>query len=302
MDENTRKKIIKEYKKGIGSTTLVKMFNIPKKTILKILNEENLIRKKDRCQKIKINFDGETYYVIGKCSKCKKEIKTSSKEKIICCRNYFNKINKGSLCKPCSLELQVGKGNPFYGRKHNLETKNKISNSRKGKGTGEKNSMSNPLWKTKASENLKKRWKSGELEETRKKMSEQMKKSRREGKLKSHNVSKKEKEILSILKKLGLNVKNSYRVDTKICDIYIPEFNLIIEYFGDYWHCNPLKYTEDYFNKNKSMTAKEIWEYDSKKIDLIKNYGYNLEVIWEHDLKNDNKLINQIIEKYVKSK
>ena len=50
------------------------------------------------------------------------------------------------------------------------------------------------------------------------------------------------------------------------------------------------------------MTAKQIWEYDSQKIDLIKKYGYNLEVIWESELKNDNKLINKIIEKYVKSK
>lgn len=50
------------------------------------------------------------------------------------------------------------------------------------------------------------------------------------------------------------------------------------------------------------MFAKEIWDYDNKKIDLIKNYGYNLEVIWESNLKNDNKLINKIIEKYDKSK
>jgi hypothetical protein len=37
-------------------------------------------------------------------------------------------------------------------------------------------------------------------------------------------------------------------------------------------------------------------------IDLIKNNDYNLKVVWESDLKNDNKLINKIIEKYVKSK
>lgn len=49
------------------------------------------------------------------------------------------------------------------------------------------------------------------------------------------------------------------------------------------------------------MLAKEIWDYDSKKIDLIKNNGYNLEVIWETDFKNDDKLIYKIIEKYVKS-
>lgn len=37
-------------------------------------------------------------------------------------------------------------------------------------------------------------------------------------------------------------------------------------------------------------------------VDLIRNNGYNLEVIWEQEFKNDNKLINKILEKYVKSK
>jgi G:T-mismatch repair DNA endonuclease (very short patch repair protein) len=50
------------------------------------------------------------------------------------------------------------------------------------------------------------------------------------------------------------------------------------------------------------MSAKEIWKYDEEKIDLIKKSGYNLEVVWESDLKNDDKLINKIIENYVKSK
>jgi G:T-mismatch repair DNA endonuclease (very short patch repair protein) len=34
-------------------------------------------------------------------------------------------------------------------------------------------------------------------------------------------------------------------------------------------------------------------------IDNIKSYGYNLEVVWEGDLKLNNKLINIIIKKYV---
>lgn len=101
---------------------------------------------------------------------------------------------------------------------------------------------------------------------------------------------------------MGYKVNHLHRVDTKICDVYVPELNLIIEYFGDYWHCNPKKYGAEYFNKKKSLTAQQIWDYDKNKIDLIKKYGYNLEVIWESELKNDNKKINQIIEKYVKSK
>jgi G:T-mismatch repair DNA endonuclease (very short patch repair protein) len=163
---------------------------------------------------------------------------------------------------------------------------------------GNSNSMSNPVWRKKSSDNLKKKWASGELEETRKLMSEHMKKTRRLGKIKSGITSRKEKEIIEFLKEYNIQSIQSYRVDTKICDIYIPSLNLIIEYFGDYWHCNPNKYPEDYFNKKKGMSAKEIWDYDKNKIDLILSYGYNLEVVWENELKHDNKKIITILEKH----
>jgi hypothetical protein len=46
------------------------------------------------------------------------------------------------------------------------------------------------------------------------------------------------------------------------------------------------------------MSAKEIWCYDKMKIDLIINYGYNLEVIWETELKSNNNKIITILNKY----
>jgi G:T-mismatch repair DNA endonuclease (very short patch repair protein) len=158
--------------------------------------------------------------------------------------------------------------------------------------------MSKLEHRKKLSESLKKSWESGKLEETRKKMSEILKNTRRLGKIKSVNKSKKEKELCIILKNMGYQVISSLRVDTKTCDIFIPKLNLIIEYFGDYWHCNPNKYNAEYFNVKKGLTAKEIWDYDNTKLELIKNYGYNLEVIWETELKlNNDKLLN-IINKY----
>ena len=125
-----------------------------------------------------------------------------------------------------------------------------------------------------------------------------MKETRRSGKLKSVISSKKEKEIVVEIRKMGYIVEHLFRVDTKICDVFIPSLNLIIEYNGDYWHCNPKKYDSDYFNQKKQKTAKELWEYDKNKIDLIKEKGYNLEIVWESDLKEDPKLINKIIKKY----
>lgn len=298
MDEKLIKKIISEYKKGIGSTTISKKLNIPKQKILKILKEKNLTRKRNRCSKLSIIEDGLTFKIEKKCPMCGTIGYITSKDKNIVCRNYYNTINKKSNCKKCSLILQRGEGNPFFGKKHSEQTKKNISQSRKGKGVGSDNSMAKMEHRKKLSESLKKSWESGKHEETRKKMSEVLKNTRRQGKIKSVNISKKEIEICNEIKKLGYTVIPSLKVDTKICDIYIPKLNLIIEYFGDYWHCNPLKYNAEYINVKKNLTAKEIWEYDKNKLELIKSYGYNLEVIWESELKlNNNKLLT-IIKKY----
>ena len=55
MDIKTEQKIISEYRKGIGSPTISKMLGLSKRTILKVLNKHNIVRKRDRCSKLKIN-------------------------------------------------------------------------------------------------------------------------------------------------------------------------------------------------------------------------------------------------------
>jgi hypothetical protein len=71
----------------------------------------------------------------------------------------------------------------------------------------------------------------------------------------------------------------------------------VIEFNGDYWHCNPLKYQPDFFHTIKQKTALEIWENDYKKQLLAKQAGYDIMVIWENDWDlNQQKVINNIIE------
>jgi G:T-mismatch repair DNA endonuclease (very short patch repair protein) len=295
IDETT---VIKEYLSGKSSLVLSAEFGVSKPTILKILKEYNVTRKRDRCASLKITESDGSYVVERICPTCKKTILTKSKDKVIACRNHFNKVKENSRCKKCSLDLQLGEGNPFYGKTHTNKSKKQISKSRIGKGMGENNSMSNPDHKKKAKENLKKKWSEGKMETVRKIMSDTLKETRRLGKIKSVIRSKKEKEIAKLLKTKKLKVLESFRIDTKICDMYLPKYNLIIEYNGDYWHCNPKKYSEDYFNQVKGKTAKELWEYDKNKVDLIIGNGYNLEIIWESDLKDDPDLINKILKKY----
>lgn len=252
MDKILKEKIIKEYLSGKGSTTIVKELKARKREVLKVIKDAELTRKRDRCQSLDIISDGDKFYVTRKCPMCGKDIKTISKNKTIACRNHFKKLNGTSLCKLCSLKLQKGKGNPFYGKKHTKETLSIIS----------KTISENPP--------------------------------------RQNSVSNKEKKLLTEIKKLKYNPVGSFPVDKYICDIYIKELNLIIEFNGDYWHCNPKKYDENYLHPHKKKTAKEIWEEDRIRVDNIKKHGYNLMIIWECDFEKPNYIKN-IIKKYVKN-
>lgn len=274
------KLILNEYRNGKSSLVLSKEFNVSKPTILKILKNHNVIRKRDRCDSLDIKKNDEYYIIERICPICVETILTKAKQKTVACRNHFNKLNENRPCKKCSLELQVGEGNPFYGKKHTEKTKNQISKSRVGKGAGENNPMANPEHREKVRNALLTRIENNPI-----------------------TFSSRSKNEIKIYKKIKRKynlTRHSETVRPYICDIFIPELNLIIEYYGDYWHCNPIKYSPDYYHKIKKRTAQEIWDYDKNKIDLIKENGYNLEIVWEKDYNQNPKIINQIIKKYVK--
>lgn len=78
-------------------------------------------------------------------------------------------------------------------------------------------------------------------------------------------------------------------------DIFIPSKNLIIEFYGDFWHCNPSKYQSDYYQKYLHKTAAEKWELDSIRETKIKDAGYDLKIVWESDFKKKDFNIENIL-------
>lgn len=71
-------------------------------------------------------------------------------------------------------------------------------------------------------------------------------------------------------------------------DFMLNDFKLVIEVQGDFWHCCPTQYDEDYFHPVRGMTASEIWAYDKEKRDIVLAYGYHVLELWEHEIKNNN--------------
>lgn len=63
--------------------------------------------------------------------------------------------------------------------------------------------------------------------------------------------------------------------------------NKFIEFNGDYWHMNPLKYHPTDINKTTHKTAEQIWEHDKRKKEMAKQNNFDILVVWESDYLND---------------
>lgn len=70
--------------------------------------------------------------------------------------------------------------------------------------------------------------------------------------------------------------------------------NLVIECFGDYWHCNPEKYDPNYYHNKIQNYAKNIWDDDKQRLNFIINNNYNVIVLWENDWNKDNNFFENL--------
>ena len=240
--------------------------------------------------------ENEKWYGYRKCPECKNIVKYSSIKRFILLRTMRNLEQEFCLCSSCN---KKGERNHFFGKNHTEESTNKISKNRVGKACGENNSMSKKEHRESVSRELKKKYNSGELDFLKKIQSDNAFKNQANGKLKTAPISSAEKEIRKILEEKGLNITSQFNIGSLKYDLLINEKNVLIEYNGDYWHCNPQKYSENYLHKKKGLYAKEIWEQDKKKKLLAEEKGYKLFTIWETDYmfnkdKEINKILNQL--------
>jgi len=107
-------------------------------------------------------------------------------------------------------------------------------------------------------------------------------------------VSKAEKEILAEVRnaKPTLMVIDQLTLSDNIKKQYIYDIsanNKIIEYNGDFWHCNPKIYSADYVNPRTKLTASEKWNLDAEKIMFAQSQGYEVLIVWESDFKENKE-------------
>lgn len=105
-----------------------------------------------------------------------------------------------------------------------------------------------------------------------------------------YNVSKPEGVISDLLAKMEIPHTRQFPLKDGrkrfFYDLHVTHANLVIEFNGDYWHANPSLYkADDVITYPWGDTfAHEIWERDQRKLDLARQRGHSVIVIWERDI------------------
>lgn len=83
-------------------------------------------------------------------------------------------------------------------------------------------------------------------------------------------------------------------------DFYLPDYKIILEVFGDYWHVNPEIYDTHFNDDNKTPMndyQKDLIDsqYDEKRKRELESYGYPVHILWEKDIvENLDEAIKEI--------
>ena len=78
--------------------------------------------------------------------------------------------------------------------------------------------------------------------------------------------------------------KNNVQISRYNVDFIDDSKKHIIEINGDYWHCNPKLYADDWVHPYFKITAKQRQQLDEDRKRYLESLGYSVTIVWESDL------------------
>ena len=193
-------------------------------------------------------------------------------------KEYQRKAKEGT--KRRDDEWKANNYQPRKGKKHSIETKQKISDANAG------------LFKGKT-------W----IEMYGKEMADRRRKENSASmtltteRLLHNKKSIRENLLFEYLAPLGF--EQNKQISRFNVDFINHQTNTIIEFYGDFWHMNPTLYNSDYVNEITKITASNKWKMDSYRKQKLESLGYKVIVLWENDLFKSNELQTSAVKKVI---
>lgn len=90
-----------------------------------------------------------------------------------------------------------------------------------------------------------------------------------------------ETAVCDALAELGVAFEDQAIVGRYVVDVLIPSEHMVIECFGDFWHCNPAVFP----NGPTHDTHRKQPEKDQRRIAALRARGYRVAILWERDIR-----------------
>jgi len=120
---------------------------------------------------------------------------------------------------------------------------------------------------------------------------------------KHRTISKAQREILdhlsSSLPSAAFEGEKLFHSGTHkyFIDIFSEKAKMVIEYNGDYWHCNPSQFSGSFFHPRKHKHAEQIWAEDAERMRVMQQKGYHTVTVWESEYCSDKQnVLDKLIE------
>jgi G:T-mismatch repair DNA endonuclease (very short patch repair protein) len=114
---------------------------------------------------------------------------------------------------------------------------------------------------------------------------------------KNRGRSKECDEFMTVLQANGIVCDVEQYVRGFVVDGIIRNTHVVIEYYGDMFHCNPRKFhdPEQVCSWLSGRTVQEQWDRDKRRLAALYRYGYKVIVVWGSDWKdNPEKVLRRI--------
>lgn len=95
-----------------------------------------------------------------------------------------------------------------------------------------------------------------------------------------------ETTVANMLQACGVAYRQNVQLGRYNVDFIVAE-RVIVECYGDYWHCNPRYFASDMYHRSLHMTAQQRWDKDARRQALLEGRGYQFLVFWETDIYAD---------------
>ena len=115
-------------------------------------------------------------------------------------------------------------------------------------------------------------------------------------------IANRSKKSLNLFEQLGVGQygehEQTVRGKKKVHRVDFLHGKKIIEFYGDYWHGNPDIYDSNSIIRKKKIT--DVWEHDARKVQDLKDNGYEVMIVWEKDYKFSPEVTVQKCKDFIK--